>query len=74
MLFKMKLFQKNYQRYGEVQANMPVYEYECKKCKEKFEKNLKINENMQVLCPKCKSEDCNRLISKSSFVLKFNKN
>jgi putative FmdB family regulatory protein len=53
---------------------MPVYEYECKKCKEKFEKNLKINENMQVLCPKCKSEDCNRLISKSSFVLKFNKN
>ncbi|MCS7242407.1 FmdB family zinc ribbon protein [Candidatus Caldatribacterium sp.] len=34
---------------------MPIYEYECKRCKEKFE--ILVFGNKSVCCPKCGSEE-----------------
>ena len=51
---------------------MPIYEYSCDTCGEKFEKLLRpsqINEYSPD-CPKCNSKEVKKLISKSSFTLK----
>lgn len=48
---------------------MPIYEYECSKCKEVFEILHKIDEDCKVACPKC-LEPARKLISASNFVLK----
>jgi len=47
---------------------MPIYEYECKECKNSFSVNQKITDNSIPDCPECKGE-CEKLISKSSFIL-----
>ncbi len=53
---------------------MPIYEYECQICKERFEVLQKINEdNSQLLCPKCNAEKPKKVLSlfsssKSSYV------
>ncbi|MCP2519586.1 zinc ribbon domain-containing protein [Candidatus Aminicenantes bacterium AC-708-M15] len=41
---------------------MPIYEFQCKKCGEKFE-ILVIGKDMEISCPKCKSSDITKLIS-----------
>lgn len=33
---------------------MPLYEYKCKKCFLKFERNLKISDSDNIPCPNCK--------------------
>jgi putative FmdB family regulatory protein len=43
---------------------MPIYEYECGKCKERFEVLRKVDEDDAGLCcPKCKAEKPARLLS-----------
>jgi putative FmdB family regulatory protein len=48
---------------------MPIYEYECRRCKEIFEIFHKIDENCKVACPKCLGP-AKKLISATNFVLK----
>ena len=48
---------------------MPIYEYECKRCKEIFEIFHKIDEDCKVVCPKCLGP-AKKLISATNFVLK----
>ena len=48
---------------------MPIYEYECNKCKEIFEIFHKIDEECKVACPKCLAP-ARKLISATNFVLK----
>jgi putative FmdB family regulatory protein len=43
-----------------------IYEYECEKCKEKFEEYVKKQDD-KVKCPKCGKEVKKKLISKFSF-------
>ena len=43
---------------------MPIYEYRCKKCGEKFELYLGIFHNRKSLkCPKCGENDLERVFS-----------
>ncbi|MCM8801254.1 MAG: zinc ribbon domain-containing protein [Candidatus Omnitrophica bacterium] len=44
---------------------MPLYEFQCKKCKENFEIScsLKEYEETKPSCPKCKSKEVSRRIS-----------
>ncbi|MFC1970627.1 FmdB family zinc ribbon protein [Chloroflexota bacterium] len=43
---------------------MPIYEYECKNCGERFEllRSIKDNDN-DIRCPKCNKEFPKRLLS-----------
>ncbi len=43
---------------------MPIYEYECRKCKERFEVIQGINEDTTALqCPKCMADKPKRVLS-----------
>ena len=43
---------------------MPIYEYECRNCKETFEVLQKSGEgNEGILCPKCNTDKPERLFS-----------
>jgi len=44
---------------------MPVYEYRCEKCGEKFQRveHVAEHEAHQVRCPKCGSEQVNNVVS-----------
>ena len=43
---------------------MPIYEYKCKKCGEKFELRLGFSQNRNsVKCPKCGGEEPERVFS-----------
>jgi putative FmdB family regulatory protein len=43
---------------------MPIYEYKCKKCAEKFELRLGFFHNKKsVKCPRCGGEDPERVFS-----------
>ncbi|MFQ5875370.1 MAG: zinc ribbon domain-containing protein [Dehalococcoidia bacterium] len=43
---------------------MPIYEYRCQNCGEKFEKLVRsINGAEQVVCPGCQSESVERRLS-----------
>ncbi len=41
---------------------MPIYEYKCKTCGEKFEV-LVYSDSEKIICDKCGSEDSERLLS-----------
>lgn len=49
---------------------MPIYEYECKDCKNHFELIQKVNELSTGTCPNCHSVQVERLISAAGFQLK----
>ena len=49
---------------------MPVYEYRCGKCGHEFEELQRITEDPIRKCPQCGKPAVERLISKTSFVLK----
>ena len=51
---------------------MPIYEYKCNLCKNEFEIIQKITDKPEAICPKCDSDNVNRLISKNTFRLKGN--
>jgi putative FmdB family regulatory protein len=43
---------------------LPIYEYKCKKCGEKFEKRVGFFHNQKTItCPKCGSADPDREMS-----------
>ena len=44
---------------------MPLYEYECKKCRHEFTLTMAVEEHpkKKVRCPKCKSEAVKHLIA-----------
>jgi putative FmdB family regulatory protein len=48
---------------------MPVYEYECLKCKKRHEIMQRITENPLIDCPDCGGK-MKKIISSTSFVLK----
>jgi putative FmdB family regulatory protein len=48
---------------------MPVYEYQCSRCREVFEIFHKIEEEVKVACPKCLAP-AKKLISATNFILK----
>jgi putative FmdB family regulatory protein len=48
---------------------MPVYEYKCTKCNEKFEVMQKINDDPLSECGSCGGE-LKKLVTNTSFVLK----
>ncbi|MAI77917.1 MAG: FmdB family transcriptional regulator [Deltaproteobacteria bacterium] len=49
---------------------MPIYEYECAKCGHQFEREQRMSDSPVKTCPVCKARKVNKLISRSSFVLK----
>ena len=49
---------------------MPIYEYECEKCGHQFEREQRMADAPIKTCPECKGRKVNKLISRSSFVLK----
>ena len=42
---------------------MPIYEYQCDKCEERFEEYLTASTKPAPPCPKCKSRKVTRLLS-----------
>jgi putative FmdB family regulatory protein len=43
---------------------MPVYEYKCQNCGERFEKLVRsFAGSSQIICPHCESEDVRKAIS-----------
>jgi putative FmdB family regulatory protein len=43
---------------------MPIYEYECRTCGEKFEKLRQVNSSdSELTCPECGSENPSRVFS-----------
>lgn len=47
---------------------MPIYEFKCSNCEEFFEVIVKSsNDNDAVSCPKCKSTEFQRVVSKTNF-------
>jgi putative FmdB family regulatory protein len=47
------------------------YEYKCRDCKHKFEVSISIKDwNVLIYCPKCRSENTYRLISKPAIIFK----
>ena len=44
---------------------MPIYEYQCGKCKKQFEVvTMSMSEKANAVCPKCKSKKISRMMSK----------
>jgi putative FmdB family regulatory protein len=48
---------------------MPIYEYECPACGERFELLVKLDAPMPV-CPKCASTEVRKRVSAAAFMLK----
>ncbi len=49
---------------------MPIYEYECEKCKHRLEVMQKISEDPLKTCPACAEDALRKLISTVGFQLK----
>lgn len=49
---------------------MPIYEYQCQSCGEKFEKLVRSfnNDDAQVVCPECQSKLIQRQLSTFAMV------
>jgi putative FmdB family regulatory protein len=49
-------------------CTVPIYEFRCVKCSELFEKLIiNTNEKVEIRCPKCKSEEFERVMSATNF-------
>ncbi len=49
---------------------MPLYEFKCLKCQAYFEMLvLNKDEEVELKCPECKSEDFERIISATNFAM-----
>jgi putative FmdB family regulatory protein len=44
-------------------GHMPIYEYRCETCEERFEEFLTTSDKPEPPCPKCGSTDVTRLMS-----------
>ena len=49
---------------------MPIYEFKCLKCNEHYELLVtNKDEQIELKCPKCNSEELERIISVTSYVM-----
>ena len=49
---------------------MPIYEFKCLKCSEFFEMLLMgKDEKVELVCPKCESEEIERVMSATNFAM-----
>lgn len=48
---------------------MPIYEYECKACRQRLEKLQKVSAEPLIQCPACKQDTLSRLVSAAGFRL-----
>lgn len=49
---------------------MPIYEFKCSKCEEFFEVIVMGSGKDDIItCPKCKSEEFERVVSKTNFAM-----
>ena len=46
---------------------MPIYEFKCTKCEEFFEVIVMGSDDKEIGCPKCKSNEFERVVSKTNF-------
>jgi putative FmdB family regulatory protein len=46
---------------------MPIYEFKCLECNEVFEMLVMKNDEVELRCPKCKSEDFERVLSSTNY-------
>lgn len=43
---------------------MPIYEYQCEECQERFDKLIRSSDaSQEIVCPKCGSHKVRRLLS-----------
>jgi len=49
---------------------MPVYEYECRRCKHRFELIQKLSDPPLSKCPKCKKGEVQKLLSAAGLQFK----
>jgi putative FmdB family regulatory protein len=49
---------------------MPIYEYQCQKCRHQFEAIRKVSDPPLTTCPQCGRESLKKLVSKAAFRLK----
>ncbi len=47
---------------------MPIFEYQCKKCEETFEKLVFASDDKDISCPRCKSLEVVKKMSATSFM------
>lgn len=49
---------------------MPIYEFKCLKCNEYFEILVtRSDDEAEMACPKCRSEDFERILSTASYAM-----
>lgn len=46
---------------------MPIYEFKCTKCEEFFEVIVMGSDDKTIDCPKCRSTEFERVVSKTNF-------
>ena len=56
--------------YRKTEGNMPIYEYECKNCSNRFEKLQPIMADPIKLCPNCGEEKVRRVIQPVGVIFK----
>jgi len=49
---------------------MPIYEYECTKCGNRFERLISLNEKVEIHCDSCNGKHIRRILSPGAFVFK----
>lgn len=47
---------------------MPIYEYQCEKCKTVFEKLIFAGDKERINCPQCGSDEVTKVMSACSFM------
>lgn len=47
---------------------MPIHEYECEKCGNRFEKLVLSGKDAPAECPECRSKKLKKLISGAAFI------
>ena len=49
---------------------MPMFEYKCQDCLEKFTRLVRYVDSHNTNCPKCDSKNCAKVITRTGFSLK----
>ncbi|MEA2062066.1 MAG: zinc ribbon domain-containing protein [Gemmatimonadota bacterium] len=49
---------------------MPIYEYECADCGNRFEKLLRIGDQPEMVCDQCRGAHVKRILSPGAFLFK----
>jgi len=48
---------------------MPIFEFKCSSCEEFFEVIVRSNDEESINCPKCKSSEFQRVVSKINYAM-----